>query len=171
MPTAKTRLAPPITRTFTNDGRIPNHPLPFVLYGDAVDLTGSPIPNASSEEFFAADGWATWWPNGIGACTHYRETLGVAPGRATVFGVESGEAIGVDPDDDVVLLAATGHQCLTQTDGLVVIGAYPSRGTYNLCRDSKAERSNAPVFIPKIPRPETDPAFGPQGPPIMLWRS
>ena len=44
MPTAKTRPAPPITRAFTNDGWIPNDPLPFVLYRDAVDLTGSPDP-------------------------------------------------------------------------------------------------------------------------------
>ena len=34
MSTAKTRPALPITRAFTNDGRIPSDPLPLVLYRD-----------------------------------------------------------------------------------------------------------------------------------------
>ena len=100
------------------------------------------------------------------------ETLGVTRGRATVsFGGESGEAIDVGPGDVVILLSGTGHQCLAPTDDLVVVGAYPSSGTYNLCRDSKAEHTKALVSIPRVPRPETDPVFGPQGPLIMLWRS
>jgi hypothetical protein len=37
-------------------------------------------------------------------------------------------------------------------------------------RDSKAEHTKALVSIRTVPRPETDPVFGPQGPLIMLWR-
>ena len=91
------------------------------------------------------------------------EVLGVARGRATVsFGGESSEAIDVGVV--VILLSGTGHRCLAPTDDLVVVGAYPSSGSYNLCRDSKAEHTMALVSTPKVPRPETDRVFGPQGP-------
>ena len=142
MPTAKTHRAPPITRTFTNDGRIPNDPLPLVLYRDAVDLTGSPDPERIIGEIFRDQRLGEMWRNRIDACTRYLsmiyETLGVARGRATVsFGGESGEAIDVGLSVVVILLSGVGHQCLAPTDDLVVVGAYPSSGTYNLCRAAR----------------------------------
>jgi uncharacterized protein YjlB len=54
---------------------------------------------------------------------------------------------------------------------LVVVGAYPPSGKYNLCRASKAEHAKALTSIPKVPRPATDPVFGPKGPLIALWRA
>jgi uncharacterized protein YjlB len=55
--------------------------------------------------------------------------------------------------------------------GLVVVGAYPPNGTYNLRRASKAERAKAILEIADVPPPETDPVFGVQGPLMELWRS
>jgi uncharacterized protein YjlB len=52
----------------------------------------------------------------------------------------------------------------------VVIGAYPPSGKYNLCRGTKAEHAKAVAAIRKVPPPLTDPAFGPQGPLLALWR-
>ena len=73
------------------------------------------------------------WRNGIFRYAHYHsmihEVLGVARGCATVrFGGENGEKIKIAPGDVVILPAGTGHQCLTQTRNLVVIGAYPPSG-------------------------------------------
>ncbi len=100
------------------------------------------------------------------------EAMGVARGRATVrFGGEDGEEIEIAPGDVVILPAGTGHQCLTQSRDLVVIGAYPPSGKYDLCRGSKAEHAKALVTIRKVPLPATDPAFGPQGPLLALWRA
>ena len=50
--------------------------------------------------------------------------------------------IGILPEIKAinVLPAGTGHQCITQTGDPVVVSAYPSSGTYNLCRGSKAEQ-------------------------------
>ena len=91
------------------------------------------------------------------------EVLSVARGRATVsFGGESSEAIDVGVGDVVILLSGTGHRCLAPTDDLVVVGAYPSSGTYNLCRNGKAEHI-PPVSTPKVPRPETDWCLGRRG--------
>jgi uncharacterized protein YjlB len=74
------------------------------------------------------------------------------------------------PGDVVVLPAGTGHQCLNQSSDLVVIGAYPRGGTYNLCRATKSQHAKALSMIPDVPLPETDPAFGPEGPLLTLWR-
>jgi len=169
--------SPPITHNFADDGRIPNNPtLPLILYRGGIDLTGSPDPEDVIEKAFAANGWGEMWRNGIYPYAHYHsmihEAMGVARGRATVrFGGEHGQEIEIVPGDVVILPAGTGHQCLKQTPTLVVIGAYPPSGKYNLCRGSKAEHVKALVTIPKVPPPAVDPVFGPNGPLLALWRS
>jgi uncharacterized protein YjlB len=100
------------------------------------------------------------------------ETMGVARGRAKVrFGGQKGTAVEIIPGDVVILPAGTGHQCLTQSADLVVIGAYPPSGKYDLCRGSKAEHAKALASIPKVPLPATDPVYGQKGPLIALWRA
>jgi uncharacterized protein YjlB len=176
MPTAAKRVAlPPITQVFADDGRIPNNPLPFILYRSAVDLTGSPDPEKLIEKAFAANGWGGLWRNGVYPYVHYHsmihEAMGIARGRAKVrFGGDQGDEIDLAAGDVVILPAGIGHQRMSQSENLVVIGAYPSSGKYNLCRGSKAEHAKAIITIPKVPLPATDPVFGPEGPLIALWR-
>jgi uncharacterized protein YjlB len=99
------------------------------------------------------------------------EALGVARGRATVrFGGDNGREIEFAPGDVAILPAGTGHQCLSRSPELVVIGAYPPSYKYDLCRGSKAEHARALASIPKVPLPATDPVFGPKGPLAALWR-
>lgn len=166
----------PITHRFADDGRIPNNPaLPLVLYRGGIDLSGSPDPEAVIEKAFAANGWGNMWRNGIYPYAHYHsmihEAMGVARGRVSVrFGGDSGEEIEIVAGDVVVLPAGTGHQRLAQSSDLVVVGAYPPNGTYNLCRGSKSEHTKALVTIPKVPLPASDPVFGSDGSLIELWR-
>ena len=170
-----TRRHAPITHTFADDGSIPNNPtLPMILYRGGVDLAGSPDPEKIIEKKFAENGWGEMWRNGIYPYVHYHsmihEALGIARGRALVrFGGDKGVEIQVAPGDVVVLPAGTGHQCVTQSLELVVIGAYPPSGKYDLCRGSKAEHGKAISAIQKVPRPIADPVFGPNGPLIALW--
>jgi len=176
MLTATQHIAP-ITQAFADDGRVPNNPtLPLILYRGGIDLTGSPDPEKLIEKTFAANSWGNMWRNGIYPYVHYHsmihEAMGVARGRAKVrFGGERGEEIEIAPGDVVILPAGTGHQCLSHTPALVVIGAYPPSGKYNLCRGSKAEHARAPASVRKVPLPATDPVFGPEGPLIVLWRA
>jgi uncharacterized protein YjlB len=135
----KKRTAQPITHSFADDGRIPNNVLPLVLYRGGIDLSGSPDPEALIEQTFTANGWGGLWRNGIYPYVHYHsmihEAMGIARGRAKVrFGGEHGETIEVEAGDVVVLPAGTGHQRLSQSRDLLVIGAYPPNGKYNLCR-------------------------------------
>jgi uncharacterized protein YjlB len=176
MPPVKQRTTQPITHTFADDGRIPNNVLPLVLYRSAIDLTGSPDPEELIEKTFTDNGWGGLWRNGIYPYVHYHsmihEAMGVARGHAKVrFGGDNGRTIDVASGDVVVLPAGIGHQCLTQSPDLVVIGAYPPNGKYNLCRGTKAEHAEALASIPDVPQPATDPVFGPKGPLIALWRA
>jgi len=166
----------PITYLFADDGRIPNNPAwPLILYRGGIDLSGSPDPEDMIEKTFAANGWGQMWRNGIYPYAHYHsmihEAMAIARGRAKVrFGGTHGEEIDIMPGDVVVLPAGTGHQCLSQTPTLVVVGAYPPSGKYNLCRGSKAEHAKALLSIPNVPLPAADPVFGPDGPLRALWR-
>jgi uncharacterized protein YjlB len=176
MPVSNRQTAKPLTFMFSDDGSIPNNPrLPLVVYRGGIDLAGTPDPEEVIERTFARHGWGDMWRNGIYPYAHYHsrihEALGVARGRARVrFGGAKGEEIELAPGDVCVLPAGTGHQCLWAAADLMVIGAYPKRGTYDLCRGSKAEHARALVSIPEVPLPDTDPAHGRNGPLLGLWR-
>ena len=51
-----------------------------------------------------------------------------------------------------------------------LIGAYPKRGSYNLCRGGKAEHAKALQTVPQVPLPDSDPVHGTHGPLTTLWR-
>lgn len=170
------RKSEPLLFSFADDGSVPNNPaLPFVVYRAAIDLSGTPDPEPRIEAVIRANGWGETWRNGIYPFVHYHsmihEVLGVARGRARVrFGGEHGKELEIAPGDVAILPAGTGHQCLSASADLVVIGAYPKSGTYNLCRGSKAEHEKALKTIPLVPLPESDPVYGENGPLLKLWR-
>jgi uncharacterized protein YjlB len=165
----------PLAVTFADDGSIPNNPrLPFLLYRNPIDLSGTPNPEDLIEATFARNGWGDMWRNGIYSYVHYHsmihEALGIARGRAKVrFGGARGRDFDIGAGDVVVLPAGTGHQCLWASPELVVIGAYPRTGRYDLCRGSKAEHAKALASIPSVPVPHSDPVFGNDGPLCRLW--
>ena len=167
----------PEAMLFTDDGSVPNNPrLPFVVYRNAIDLSGTPNPETVIEGVFLDNGWNDVWRNGIYPYMHYHsmihEVMGLARGRAKVmFGGSQGREFDLMHGDVVVLPAGTGHQCLWASPDLVVIGAYPGAGRYDLCRGSKMEYAKAKETIPLVPLPKTDPAFGADGPLLSLWRA
>jgi uncharacterized protein YjlB len=170
--------AKPLSFMFKDDGAVPNNPaLPALVYKSAIDLTDTRDPAAAIEEIFAANGWGHGqWRDGIYPFVHYHsmihETLGIARGRARVqLGGHGGETLEFAAGDIAVLPAGTGHQRLTGSADLLVIGAYPPEGTYNLCRgDSPADRDRALSTIPKVPVPASDPVGGKDGALPKLWR-
>jgi len=164
-----------LTFRFADDGVVPNNPtLPFIVYRNAIDLAGSG-PEAKMEKIFKKNGWGDMWRNGIFPYVHYHsmihEVLGIARGRAKVrFGGDGGEELDVGPGDVAILPAGTGHHGLWTSSDLVVIGAYPPSGRYDLCRASAAEHSWALKTIPLVPLPGSDPVYGKDGPLLALWR-
>jgi uncharacterized protein YjlB len=159
---------------FADDGFVPNNPrLPFVIYRGAIDLIGVVDPEDAIEKVFRRNGWGDMWRNGIYPYVHYHsmihEGLGIARGKARVrFGGTKGQEIELTQGDVAVLPAGTGHQCLSHSHDLMVIGAYPRTGRYDLCRDSKGDHDKALLSIPQVPLPDTDPVFGKTGPLLRL---
>src|SRR5262245_8851407 len=165
----------PLTFRFRDDGLVPNNPaLPFLVYRGALDIGGRD-PAAVIERRFAAHGWGDMWRNGIYPFTHYHsrihEALGVARGRARVrFGGATGEELEIAAGDVAVLPAGTGHQRLSAGWVLLVVGAHPPAGTYDLGRATAETGERALATIPQVPLPATDPLYGADGPLMALWR-
>src|SRR5437763_16128584 len=162
---------------FKDDGSIPNNPkLPFIHYRSAVGLPDSGDPAATFEELFKRNGWGDAWRNGIYDYVHYHssthEVLGIARGHAKVrFGGDKGRVFELRPGDVAILPAGTGHQALSASDDLLVVGAYPPEGKYDECTGSGEEHARARETIPKVPLPAKDPVFGADGPLLRSWNA
>jgi uncharacterized protein YjlB len=158
---------------FAGDGAVPNNRLPMLVYRGAI---GARDIASAIEKTFQKNGWGHGlWHNGIYPFTHYHsqihEVLGIAAGKARVrFGGRNGEELEVEAGDVAVLPAGTGHQRISSAPDLLVIGAYPPEGHYDLCRGTGAEHARALETIPRVPLPQTDPLFGADGPLTKLWR-
>ncbi len=165
----------PLAFRFADDGFVPNHPRwPMLVYPGAVTLPDDADPAAVFEKIFGANGWGDGWRNGIFAFIHYHsrihEVLGIARGSAEVrFGGNQGKALLVKAGDVAVLPAGTGHQRLSSSADLLVVGAYPPFGSYDLCR-SAADHAEALRSIPKVGRPDKDPVYGGDGPLLKAWQ-
>jgi uncharacterized protein YjlB len=165
----------PATWLFADDGLVPNNPaLPLVIYRDAIDTVQERDPAGLLETIFARNNWTQSWRNGIYPFVHYHsmchEVLGIARGGARVrFGGALGEDLQVAAGDVAILPAGTGHQRLAATPDLLVVGAYPPQGTYDLCRATPENRARARATIPTVARPPTDPLYGADGPLMRLW--
>src|SRR5690349_8528761 len=116
------------TAWLRDDGSIPNNSrLPLVYYRSPVHLAGSLDPAAAFEQLFESNGWNGSWRDGIYDYAHYHsathEVLGIARGRARVrFGGRIGKVLELRAGDVAILPAGTGHQRLSASDDLLVVG-------------------------------------------------
>jgi len=168
----------PLTFMFADDGSVPNNPkLPLLLYRGAIDVAAARDPESAIEQVFMANGWGhNLWRDGILPYPHFHsvthEALGIARGTARVrFGGEHGEVVDLKAGDVAVLPAGTGHQRLSDTAGLRVIGGYPKKGRFDYRRGGGSEHAEALHNIPQVPLPESDPLYGADGPLLKLWRA
>ena len=162
---------------FRDDGLTPNHPAwPGLYYRGAVALAGAFDPAAIFEVLFAARGWKHGWRDVIYDYLHYHsdqhEVLGIARGRATLrLGGARGRTLNVKAGDVLVLPAGTGHQRLSKSKDLLVVGAYPGKGGYDMCRPTKVDHDRAAGAVLKTKRPHADPVYGIEGPLTRLWKT
>ena len=173
-PSTATYKAKPVSFVFSDDGLVPNNPLPFLLYKSAIAIDERE-PEAIIEAVFGANGWGGMWRNGIFDYLHYHatvhEALGVARGRALVrFGGDRGEELEVRKGDVAILPAGTGHQRLSASDDFVVVGAYPPGADMEITRPTADNHRKALQTIPRVPVPMTDPVYGASGPLVGLWQ-
>jgi uncharacterized protein YjlB len=173
MPTAKDKLEP-LAIVFKDDGRVPNNPMPFLVYKGAVDVAGA-HPEAVIETLFGANGWGDMWRDGIYDYLHYHSTvhevLGIARGHARVrFGGNAGRELDVAAGDVAILPAGTGHQLMSSSGDLSVVGAYPPGPKMQITRPTPDNHAKALKTIPQVPLPKSDPVTGADGPLVRLWK-
>lgn len=163
------------TFTFADDGDIPNHPhWPMIVYHQVVDAAEADAASAF-EAIFSRHGWGDGWRNGIFPFPHYHsnahEVLGIAEGEAVVrFGGGKGGEFKVGRGDAVLLPAGTGHQRLSSSPGLLVIGAYPPGPERDLRRMGESDKALMRERVRRVPKPFTDPIGGADGPLTSLWK-
>jgi uncharacterized protein YjlB len=166
--------AEPLTIVFSDDGLVPNNPLPFLIYKDAIGVDNDD-PEKTIEKLFAANGWGDMWHNGIFDYLHYHatvhEALGIARGHARVrFGGDNGEQFELTPGDVAILPAGTGHQCIKASHDFSVVGAYPPGAKMHVTRPTPENHAKALKTIPEVTLPNTDPVRGEDGPLVRLWK-
>ena len=162
---------------FRDDGTIPNNPhLPFLVYRGAINLEGQAEPRARHRERV--------WRKRLGRHVAQRHFSRIVHYHSMIH-----EALGIARDARRCASAARWARCWTlgrRRRGAagrhrppvpvgdartVVIGAYPKRGSYDLCRGSKAEHAKALKTIPEVPLPDSDPVHGKAGPLTTLWQA
>ena len=160
---------------FADDGRIPNSPLPVLIYRGVLD---DQVPDAERalERLFAANGWLGAWTDGIYPFHHFHSTthevLGVARGWASVaLGGERGEVVRVVAGDVLVIPAGVGHKHESSGAGFLVVGAYPEGRAWDLCRGEPGERERVRANLARVPLPTTDPVHGHAGGLLTAWAS
>ncbi len=164
----------PLTFVFADDGLVPNNPMPFVIYKNAIDVANA-HPEKTIEGLFGANGWGEMWRNGVYDYLHYHatvhEALGVARGHARVrFGGDRGQEFEISAGDVAILPAGTGHQCISSSRDFCVVGAYPPGPPMDLQRPTKEAHAKALKTIPQVKLPATDPVRGADGPLVRLWK-
>ena len=165
----------PQTYRFKDDGLVPNHPKwPLIIYKSAVRLPSLSTPRPYLKSFLTATAGETSWRDEIYDYVHYHsrihEVLGIARGSGKVqFGGTKGRTLTIKAGDVAILPAGTGHQCLKASKDFLVVGAYPSSGTYDECT-SLEHRKKALSTIPRVAPPRNDPVYAKGGPLIRVWR-
>ncbi len=71
--------------------------------------------------------------------------------------------------DVLVMPAGTGHQRLSMSRDLLVVGGYPKQGGYDMCKPGKTDHDPAATRVAKVPAPKADPVYGADGPLPQLW--
>jgi uncharacterized protein YjlB len=160
--------------TLTDDGIFPNNArLPLTVYQQAIPA-GQADMAAQFETLFAAHHWPPMWRAGIFGFHHYHSTahevVGVFRGHATLqFGGEHGVVVEVQAGDAVILPAGVAHKSLQASRDFCAVGAYPVGQHWDTCTGKPGERPRTDDAITRVPLPQADPVYGPQGPLMTYW--
>ena len=170
------QLCTPLVQPLEDTGPIPNNAkCPLLIYPNALMLPKD-NPARFIERLLAANHWGGTWRNGIYAFHHYHSTahevLACYHGSARVqLGGEPGILQMMNVGDVILIPAGTGHKKLCATDDFAVVGGYPQGQNWDMCYGKSGERPQADHNIARVPLPQSDPIYGPDGPVLEFWKA
>lgn len=170
---AKSRIAEPEVLQLSRNAWVPNNDyLPVLIYREVLDLS-SDDPASHFEQVFQRNGWPPQWRNGIYDFHHYHSTahevLGIAAGEGrVVLGGPGGHELTLSAGDVVVLPTGTGHCRLHASADFLVVGAYPPRQSWDICRSAPSIAERERMWT--LPFPASDPLSGVNGVLTRKWR-
>lgn len=158
------------TRTFADNGKVPNSKLPVVFYRSAVFIDGR--PGLEDVKVFLSglvkhNGWYVDWvePDAVLRDTHYHSTahelLIVLHEVATIeFGGRGGEIITMKQGDAVAIPAGVAHRRATGNADFTVAGLYPLGQKWDTLRSLGEHYMIAEQNLPHVALPKADPLYG-----------
>ena len=150
----------------------PNNALPLIVYPGVFspDQAGARVFQA----LFEKNGWPGAWVDGVYPFYHFHarahEVLGCARGWARVrLGGPSGRVFTLNAGDAALLPAGLAHCLVEASPDYRIVGSYPRGHSPDLERGDPARYRQAVEEIAGVPRPLTDPVYGPEGPVMTAW--
>lgn len=141
------------------NGVMPNNErLPVLLYRS--------LDTAMIEAVMGKNGWPVQWRNGVYTFHHYHSTahevLAFFRGEANLLlggELPKGVEVHVRSGDMAVLPCGTGHCKLSSSSDFLVLGGYPLKQDWDLCRE--APSAAMIEAMQQLPFPKLDPMGNP----------
>jgi uncharacterized protein YjlB len=161
------------TYYFTDDGLIPNHTFPVILYQKVIDLADC---SDWLENRFKENNWLNNWRDIVLPYDHFHsnthEVLGLGRGRVSLkIGGSNGRIFDLEAGDVVIIPAGVGHYAISKHTDYQFVGGYPNGQAWDL-KTGLEEKERAQILrtISAVEMPEKDPVFGIEGLMFKKWK-
>jgi len=162
------------TYYFTDDGLIPNHIFPVILYQKVIDLADC---SDWLENRFKENNWLNNWRDIVLPYDHFHsnthEVLGLGRGRVSLkIGGSNGRIFDLEAGDVVIIPAGVGHYAISKHTDYQFVGGYPNGLAWDLKTGlEEEERAQMLRRISAVEMPEKDPIFGIEGLMFEKWKA
>lgn len=152
---------------------VPNSHYPVMLYHHVIPPDTA--DNAAYlEHLFMANGWPPQWRYPVYPFTHFHttthEVVGCYAGAAQLqLGGEQGPIRRVGVGDVLLIPAGVGHKQIAADKDFMLVGAYPSGFSPDLCRDEPEKLAERLKAAHGVPLPKSDPVTGHSEGALKYW--
>lgn len=158
---------------FNDDGIIPNHTFPVILYPKVIGLADC---SDWLEKTFIKNNWLNNWRDIVLPYDHFHsnthEVLGLGWGNVSLkIGGAHGQIFHLHAGDVIIIPAGVGHYSVSEHTNYQIVGGYPNGHEWDLKTGLEAgERAQILKAISAVQMPEKDPIFGHEGLLLDKWK-